>query len=154
MFSFYVYFSSRGIRMHTHQHHKAIQVPSLYVGNLSTQVTQPLLYEIFAAVGPVTSAKIITDKVVRTEIARWTRIFGVKLSSCFPWLLCHSTLLLLSEDSPCVPGCSTLHSKLFLASEHFRRFSLDWRLGRCVPLVSYAAFAFSGDISLLCVLLF
>lgn len=46
---------------------KPIQVPSLYVGNLSRQVTQALLYEIFSAAGPITSAKIITDKLVRIQ---------------------------------------------------------------------------------------
>lgn len=42
----------------------SIQVPSLYVGNLSRQVTQALLFELFSAVGVVTQAKIITDKLV------------------------------------------------------------------------------------------
>lgn len=49
--------------MHQHTQPKSILTPSLYVGNLSRQVTQPLLYEIFSALGEVASAKIITDKL-------------------------------------------------------------------------------------------
>jgi len=46
-----------------HEHRPQIINASLYVGNLSPQVTQPLLYEIFSALGEVTNCKIITDKV-------------------------------------------------------------------------------------------
>ncbi|KAJ2376338.1 E3 ubiquitin-protein ligase pub1 [Coemansia sp. RSA 2607] len=35
---------------------------SLYVGNLDPRVTEPVLYEVFGAVRPVVSAKIIPDK--------------------------------------------------------------------------------------------
>jgi len=35
---------------------------SLYVGNLSDRVQEPLLYEIFSALGPVESCKLIKDK--------------------------------------------------------------------------------------------
>jgi len=35
---------------------------SLYVGNLSEKVTEGLLYEIFAAIGPVEACKLIKDK--------------------------------------------------------------------------------------------
>lgn len=37
---------------------------SLYIGNLSPVVNQALLYEVFAAVGPIAVVKVITDKVV------------------------------------------------------------------------------------------
>jgi len=36
---------------------------SLYVGNLAKSVTQVLLYEVFGALGQVTSVKLITDKI-------------------------------------------------------------------------------------------
>jgi nucleolysin TIA-1/TIAR len=39
---------------------------SVYVGNIHTQVTEPLLQEIFTSTGPVESSKLIRkDKVVR-----------------------------------------------------------------------------------------
>eukprot|EP01114_Cavostelium_apophysatum_P014216 TRINITY_DN3633_c0_g1_i1.p1 TRINITY_DN3633_c0_g1~~TRINITY_DN3633_c0_g1_i1.p1 ORF type:complete len:365 (+),score=66.47 TRINITY_DN3633_c0_g1_i1:73-1167(+) len=36
---------------------------SLYIGNLSERVSEPLLYEIFSSVGPVESCKLIKDKM-------------------------------------------------------------------------------------------
>jgi nucleolysin TIA-1/TIAR len=41
----------------------ASQCRSLYIGNLSEKVSEGLLYEIFAAIGPVEACKLIKDKV-------------------------------------------------------------------------------------------
>jgi hypothetical protein len=40
-------------------------IPSSYIGGLDARVTEPLLYEIFAAMGHVEQVKLVKDRVVR-----------------------------------------------------------------------------------------